>query len=791
MAARAPGRRAPRGPVVVLGEAVLELLRTLSAGHRAVLLLDDLHWADRDTLGLLEYLVDGLRELPVRVVGSARDDEAAPDGLVALGRHPRVQSLPLLVEELLAGLVESGSVRRVDGRVEPVGALQARVPRAFAGIVDRRVAALAPAEREVLRTAAVLGQDVDWRLVAAATGADVGSALRAAVDMGLMLAGPDGSPRWRHALTCDAVLAALTAPERAALAARAARRLDTGSPVARPGLVADLHARGGRPDRAAEVMLEQARESTAAGALADASSVLERAVVLAVGRPGLLAAIAVERVRVLALGARTDDAVDVADAVLPALRGPQRTALTVAAARACVAADRFAEARRFLDAADPGDPGVLALAAHVALGAGNVDRALEIAGAAVGAAENAGLPEVECEALEVVGRGLRRRDPPASRGAFRRAEEVAALHALVPWRIRALAELGANAMLDSGATNLLAQAAALAVDAGMLGTATMLDLQITIGTVAVDGYVATMPMAERCAERAGRLRLAGTRAVALIFAARGRVFAGRMSEAEALLDDATRVAPDELHVRVARFDLRGRDVWLAGDDERAVRELGDGVAVLRRGAGTNAAPMWGEWALLRTVLDPADDGPRTELRHSDVLVTGINRAALRYADAVAAAVAGRDEAAAELLVAGDDLLAGQPYFRYLLRTMLLPLAGTPGLGDPAAFLREVLAWLAGRGEVQMVRLCQAHLRRLGLPVPRPDRDVEAVPPRLRGLGVTGRELAVLRLVAAGLGNPEIAARLHLSRRTVETHVGNLLAKTGATGRDALADALAP
>jgi DNA-binding CsgD family transcriptional regulator len=44
---------------------------------------------------------------------------------------------------------------------------------------------------------------------------------------------------------------------------------------------------------------------------------------------------------------------------------------------------------------------------------------------------------------------------------------------------------------------------------------------------------------------------------------------------------------------------------------------------------------------------------------------------------------------------------------------------------------------------------------------------------------------VLRLVGDGLANPEIAARLSLSRRTVETHVGNLLAKTGAAGRGEL------
>jgi len=50
-----------------------------------------------------------------------------------------------------------------------------------------------------------------------------------------------------------------------------------------------------------------------------------------------------------------------------------------------------------------------------------------------------------------------------------------------------------------------------------------------------------------------------------------------------------------------------------------------------------------------------------------------------------------------------------------------------------------------------------------------------VPERLRARGVTDRALDVLRLVAGGSTNAEVAARLHLSVRTVETHVSNLLA----------------
>jgi DNA-binding NarL/FixJ family response regulator len=48
--------------------------------------------------------------------------------------------------------------------------------------------------------------------------------------------------------------------------------------------------------------------------------------------------------------------------------------------------------------------------------------------------------------------------------------------------------------------------------------------------------------------------------------------------------------------------------------------------------------------------------------------------------------------------------------------------------------------------------------------------------------LTDREVAVLRLVAAGRTNTEIAAELHLSLSTVKTHLGAVLAKTGTRNR---------
>jgi ATP/maltotriose-dependent transcriptional regulator MalT len=59
----------------------------------------------------------------------------------------------------------------------------------------------------------------------------------------------------------------------------------------------------------------------------------------------------------------------------------------------------------------------------------------------------------------------------------------------------------------------------------------------------------------------------------------------------------------------------------------------------------------------------------------------------------------------------------------------------------------------------------------GAPVPGPDR-----------LGLTAREFEVLRLVAAGRSNREIAAELFISAKTASVHVSNILGKLGVTSR---------
>ena len=67
----------------------------------------------------------------------------------------------------------------------------------------------------------------------------------------------------------------------------------------------------------------------------------------------------------------------------------------------------------------------------------------------------------------------------------------------------------------------------------------------------------------------------------------------------------------------------------------------------------------------------------------------------------------------------------------------------------------------------------ALLRSLGAPIRTGPKGIGAL---------TRREAEVLELIGAGLSNPEIADRLYITRKTVETHVGNLLAKLGLRNR---------
>jgi DNA-binding CsgD family transcriptional regulator/tetratricopeptide (TPR) repeat protein len=105
----------------------------------------------------------------------------------------------------------------------------------------------------------------------------------------------------------------------------------------------------------------------------------------------------------------------------------------------------------------------------------------------------------------------------------------------------------------------------------------------------------------------------------------------------------------------------------------------------------------------------------------------------------------------------------------------LELAGS-GQVEPAL---EALAILDGLGAAPAVALLRRRLRSLGVTrLPRRPQPGTLTNPA----GLTDRQLEILRLVAAGLSNAEIAQRLVVSSRTVDHHVSAILAKLGVPSR---------
>ena len=151
--------------------------------------------------------------------------------------------------------------------------------------------------------------------------------------------------------------------------------------------------------------------------------------------------------------------------------------------------------------------------------------------------------------------------------------------------------------------------------------------------------------------------------------------------------------------------------------------------------------------------------------------------------------AGDSDLARDRMAEGDRLIGDRPWWGRLLRLLALESAVLDGWGDPIPTLRTELSSIENRAtsdSLGSVATC------CGGPVRRRVAAVVTAPCRRssRSQGVTSREMDVLQLVAQGLSNAEVAGRLYLSPRTVDTHVASLLAKTGARRRGELRELMA-
>ncbi len=369
---------------------------------------------------------------------------------------------------------------------------------------------------------------------------------------------------------------------------------------------------------------------------------------------------------------------------------------------------------------------------------------------------------------------------------------MATSHGLSLWRARALHELGTIDLYTGLSTDRLEMAREAAVDAGAVPITALVDLHLaSVATAMWDGDRA-VPAAQRCVDISRRLGLS-TLGMGLIHLAVAHAETGDETAMARALEEARAVGGDEPDVAAgdpgrARMHLALR----RADFTTARRLLDEAVTILGRHP-LLFFPFRGLWALLRTVEDVDGHVARREAHEATGATLPFVRFPLQVADAVALGRQGAVDEAERVFAAAEADYSQYPreaVWAALVRRIAAPSALEDGWGTPSVWLREALATFQVHALEELASSCRALLRAAGQPVPRRGRGVSEVPQALRALGVTSREVDVLRLVAQRLSNREIAERLHLSHRTVERHVTTLFTKLGVANRRQLAEVAA-
>jgi DNA-binding SARP family transcriptional activator len=225
--------------------AVTDLVAAAAKERPVLLVLDDLQWADDDTLLLMRHLVRHAGDAAVLVVAITRDHDLEPghtlgDVVLSLDRDGWVRRLPLRglaedeVLELVARLSAPGdagthaaTARRLVAEtagnpflVTEVLRSGGEIPPGVQELVAARVARLDPDSADLLRAAAIAGARFELDVVASAAdleGRRLLDALDAALASGLVVEEDADRYRFPHDLVRRTVVAQLSAARRRAL----------------------------------------------------------------------------------------------------------------------------------------------------------------------------------------------------------------------------------------------------------------------------------------------------------------------------------------------------------------------------------------------------------------------------------------------------------------------------------------------------------------------------------------------------------------------------------------------
>ncbi|SES67518.1 LuxR C-terminal-related transcriptional regulator [Geodermatophilus poikilotrophus] len=815
----------PPGPDTV--DRMVGAAERLCAEGPVLLCADDLHQADGDSLDLLGWLVDMSRYLPLSLLLTRRPLPVR-EGLAVLAARPDVHEVELSglapeeldtlvtarygappglqVQELLAvtggnpfharvmlddlqrrGLLDAGR------ELLTTSATAADTPASVQAGARTHLAMLDPASRDLLQVLAVWGRPAAPDQLAAVTGsrpAALLGAIQAAVGSGVARWTDDGLLAFRHDLYRDVVYADLEPPLRKMLHAACAAELRTGGEI--PSQVLQQSAAAALSATSEAEVALQVAETDLAHAPAQAADLLataaEQVAALPAGpeRTQLEDRIALARTGVLATAGRMAEAMHVASEALDRTSDP--------AVRAGLVRLRL---HHIVSTADV--PGALS----------EIDRHLagELPDSAREALTQLRRWVVVLGGREPVGDGV----PTGSSGAallpaavnlFLSGRCRRALH-MIDDAVRARVDAGSPDWADGPTAPVLPPWFALYADGIEVARARSMELR-------------------RQAQQSGR---GWQLPYHLFVAASIEYVAGRWDDALAFLDSG----------------LEATAVTGTGWLSRAVG-LGLGMRV-RRGELDTAATGLSRWKLRAL---PEQYG-LPAVGHAEML---LHEACGDLAGAIAlarrswietlgsgrlvwAVYAGPDTARIALQVGDTDLLA-----RVTADSAAAPVQEMPGMAPATDLIRaiaerdpdramaaasafagrghvpgELGAWeeaavaAAARGDTERARSCAARCTNMAdlLGATTVERRLTA---RLREheirLGVTGRrrrpssgwnsltptELQVAKLVGRGLTSPQIAARLYVSPRTVQTHISHSLRKLGLGSRVELATTVA-
>ncbi|MFI7673267.1 ATP-binding protein [Actinophytocola sp. NPDC049390] len=848
-----PGASREDDLLVVLAEGVVRVTRLAAGQRGCLVVIDDLQNADSETLAVLEYLIDNIGQQPTMILGALLDQDCAAmtmarsavrrgratllaldpltrgdlEGLIAncLGAPPGKVAAeavevvlagsggnPCLAEEIVADLVDHKVLVETAGQWLLTEAVPAGAGTDLAHPIGGRFVKLSEQARAVLSVAAAFGMRFPLPVVQQVIGANDQHLLRLLQTEAIAhFVRPDEQSadwyRFRHQLTWQAVTGQLPDDERAGLARVVAGTVET----LYPGLdgewcqiAATLWLAAGEGGRAGELLTELGRRTLTIGAAKPAVALLEQAW-------QLLADSSVERraqtldVLILALVEagyvrRAIAAVAELDrlASVPARR---RAVIHTKAAWAAMIAGytddgltHVASARRLLG--DDPDAVQLAevdiVAAHLALdlpGGGQLAIAEDLARNAARIADRMDLPEIACQAWQLLGAVTRPRDPAEATACLERALSIASRRGLPIAEMHTLIRLGNDDALRAGEITRLELARERASEVGAVTAQCQAEASIALHLVLRGEFDDAAALVSRVLDTTITMQLVEiTQYVLLLRAVLG---AHRGSRAE--LDDA--LSEFEQHKGDAVLHaprVHGlAKVFCALLEERrdvAVQEMAAAEAAhIPSSTVFHLSGTYGMRPLLRALAGDLTVGELTELMANPASALRWDRQFATFAKAVLLGRLGRGaEAVAEV---DEALREGQPY--PMGRHLGLRLVGEAALdddwGEPVPWLRAAEAYFRRIEVPPVVGACRRLLRRAGVRVLQNRDGAEQIPPDLRLRGVTAREYEVLRLLADRLGNREIAEQLHLSTRTVERHVSNLISKTNLPNRGALRD----